>query len=228
MTQFVLVHGSGQNASSWDLVRPLLVDAGHDVVTIELPKNEPEATGSDFAWRIAAQTGIGAVVVAHSASGMYLPIVAALRPVRALVYFAAVIPQPGVSLVEQFTRDSSMLAADWVAAGRQWFERTEWRDLADHYLFHDMPVAEREFAHTTVQPMRTDGAVREPSPIDTPVPVPSICVIATQDRTVVPSWQERVWRERAPGQPIVYIDAGHCPHVSRPRESAEAILKALQ
>ena len=41
------------------------------------------------------------VVVAHSASGMFLPLVAAGRRIGRMVFLAAVIPKLGTSLLEQ-------------------------------------------------------------------------------------------------------------------------------
>lgn len=229
MTTILLVHGSTQNASCWDRVGPRLAVAGHDTVTVELPKNAPGLKAGAFAERIAAAVDPAikdVVVVGHSASGALLPLVAERRRLRGLVYLAAVLPSPGKSVIEQYTLDPAMLGTEWVRSGRMWSDETKWRELADEFLFHDLPPDDRGWAHSTVQPMRTDSIVREPAPAGAPAPVPSLCIAATLDRTINPLWQRRVWRE-ATGQEVAEIHAGHCPHVSRPEEVALLIARAV-
>ena len=43
------------------------------------------------------------VCVAHSASGMYLPLVAERLSPRRMVFLAALIPRPGISIMEQYS-----------------------------------------------------------------------------------------------------------------------------
>src|SRR5260370_22450525 len=94
MSLFCLVHGSTQNASCWDLVIPELVRRGHEAVRMNLPTNEPEASATRYADVIAQAIPADrddAIVVAHSASGLFLPLVPEKRRVRRLVFLAAVI-----------------------------------------------------------------------------------------------------------------------------------------
>ncbi len=106
MASFVLVHGSGQNASCWSQVRRVLVERGHNVACPELAKRAAEATLEDHARTIANHvTDDGVIVAAHSFSGAFLPLVPGMRACGALVYFAAVIPEPGKSVREQFVED---------------------------------------------------------------------------------------------------------------------------
>lgn len=104
MSLFCLVHGSTQNASCWDLLIPKLEQHGHDTVRMNLPTNEPEASATRYADVIAeaipADRG-DTVVVAHSASGLFLPLVPGKRRIRRLVFLAAVIPRLGKSLLDQ-------------------------------------------------------------------------------------------------------------------------------
>jgi hypothetical protein len=78
MSLFCLVHGSTQNASCWDLLIPELAKRGHEAVRMNLPTNEPEASATRYADVIAKTIPDGrddTVVVAHSASGLFLPLV---------------------------------------------------------------------------------------------------------------------------------------------------------
>lgn len=95
MSLFCLVHGSTHSASGWDLLVPELERRGHDVVRMNLPTNEPEASATRYAEVIGAAIPADrddAIVVAHSASGLFLPLVPAHRRVNRLVFLAAVIP----------------------------------------------------------------------------------------------------------------------------------------
>jgi hypothetical protein len=54
------------------------------------------------------------VLIAHSASGYFLPLVAERRPLRRLVFLASSIPQLGMSFLDQFRVDPSIVWPDWV------------------------------------------------------------------------------------------------------------------
>jgi hypothetical protein len=73
------------------------------------------------------------VCVAHSASGMYLPLIAERYSPRQMVFLAAVVPRPGVSVVEQFRCDPSMFNPAWV--GQNPVEDK----VALDFVFHDCP-----------------------------------------------------------------------------------------
>src|SRR5438093_1211621 len=130
------------------------------------------------------------------------------------------ITAPGLTALEQFEREPEILHADWVQAGRQWS-----RDVAERFLFHDVVFSMREWAHSTVRLMRIDGMLRERFTGSTITPVPSLCIVCDRDRTINPQWEERAWRERTDAM-LRRIDAGHCPHVSTPRQTAGAIMFA--
>lgn len=228
MTCVTLIHGSTQTARCWDLVRPHISAAGHHSIAVELPADRPDLTASDFARVAADQMADDCIVVAHSASGSLLPLIAELRPVRALVFLAAAIPAPGFSMLDQLQKDPEMLSAEWLRAGPSWSDPANWRELADRFLFHDVAPSLLDWAHSTIRVMRLDAAAREPFRPSSVAPVRSLCVICSGDRTINPDWQKRVWRERAPGAPMKILGSGHCPYVSIPRETADAILMMFE
>ena len=101
------------------------------------PADRPDASATDFAHiavdQIRSVSG-DCVVVAHSASGILLPRIARLRPVAALIYLAAVIPVPGLSVMDQFAASPDMFDPEWVRAGPRWSDPANWRELAEATL----------------------------------------------------------------------------------------------
>jgi pimeloyl-ACP methyl ester carboxylesterase len=99
----VLVPGSYAGAWVWELVTPELERRGHRVTAVDLPISDPEAGGAAYAQTIidAVDWSDPPVIVGHSMSGLIVPLVAAERPVRSLVFVAAMLARPGQSANEQ-------------------------------------------------------------------------------------------------------------------------------
>ncbi len=100
MSLICLVHGSTQGPEGWDLLVPELEQLGHRIVRPDLPTNQPAVSGDFYAEIIANAIPPGvddAIVVAHSASGLFLPLVANRRLVGRIVFLTAAIPQVGCS-----------------------------------------------------------------------------------------------------------------------------------
>jgi len=95
----VLVHGSYSGAWVWEQVRPDLEERGNRVTAIDLPVSDPNAGAGAYARTIieAVDWTEPPVLVGHSMSGLVVPVVAAARPVRRLVFVAAFLARPGVS-----------------------------------------------------------------------------------------------------------------------------------
>jgi hypothetical protein len=72
--------------------------------------------------------------------------------------------------------------------------------------------------------MHAQGAYKEICPLDRwPATVCSY-IVCSDDRTVSATWSKAAARERLGVEPIV-IAGGHCPHVSRPDELADVLVK---
>jgi pimeloyl-ACP methyl ester carboxylesterase len=83
MTTFALVHGAWHGAWCWEQLTPLLQQAGHDVVTMDLPIEDGAATFDTYADVVCAAIdgrGEDVVLVGHSMSGATVALVAARRP----------------------------------------------------------------------------------------------------------------------------------------------------
>ncbi|MBL8755454.1 MAG: alpha/beta hydrolase [Planctomycetes bacterium] len=216
MPTFVLVHGSGQNAASWHPVAERLRARGHHVLTPELEK---AARGlGEHAAQVAAATPPDSIVVAHSLSGVLLPLVAAARPCRVLAFVAAVIPEPGRSVRGQFAADATMFAPEWIAQGPRWRDPAAVPELARSFLFHDAEPEDLPAMLATMAPLDPSILVTESAPF-TRWCAPTACLVATADRTLQPAWIERTCRRVLRHGPD-RIETGHCPHQVRPDATA--------
>src|SRR5687768_15023954 len=221
MAGFTLIHGSTQS-KAWERVEAGLRQRGHEVVSPELPRSEPDRR---LAWGLRqyasfigdhALTSRPRVIAAHSFSGVFLPLLGDCADM--LVFVAAIVPAPGRSVRDQFTADTSMLLPEWVAAGARWFDPRDHEALARQFLFHDCDEATLPWALGTVEVFDTRHLIIEPSPIERWPEVRCASIICTGDRTVSPEWSRRA--ARSIGAETIEMDAGHCPQTSRPAELA--------
>jgi pimeloyl-ACP methyl ester carboxylesterase len=222
MSVFCLVHGSAQNASGWDLLVPELEKLGHSSVRPALPTDTRDASATSYARVIADSIpadATGVIVVAHSASCAFLPLVPELRPVSRIVFLAGVIPQIGTSILAQIQSDPSMLNPDWIGKNPIADD-----DVAREFLFHDCYEEATRWALTTRSLMMAVGALTELCPLEKWPACPSSYIVCADDRTVQPEWSRRAARERLGVEPIE-LPGGHCPYVSRPAELARVLVK---
>ncbi|HEY7570304.1 MAG TPA: alpha/beta hydrolase [Nitrososphaeraceae archaeon] len=94
----VLVHGTGVDGSSWSKVIPILQNAGHRVIAVQLPLH---SLADDVATAKRAIDLVGApmLLVGHSYGGFVITNAAYNNPnVKGLVYIAAFAPKEGQSL----------------------------------------------------------------------------------------------------------------------------------
>jgi pimeloyl-ACP methyl ester carboxylesterase len=219
VSTFCLVHGSTQNSCGWDLLVPELQRLGHETVCADLP-NDPAASATQYADLVAAAIPANLrdiVVVAHSASGLFLPLVPSRRRVHRLVFLAAVLPQIGASLIDQLKENPSMMNPEWI--GKNPVDDDQ---IAHQFLFHDCSPETAAWALKTRRLTNARQAIVETCPLETWPAVPCSYILCTGDRTIQPDWSRQASRARL-GCEALELPGGHCPHVSRPRELAEML-----
>src|SRR5688572_25619526 len=120
MSTYVMIHGAWHGGWCWDKVRRRLEDAGHRVVTPDLPghgddRTETAAVTLDaYAGRVCEALDAQAepvILVGHSMGGVIITAAAERRPekVRALVYLCAFLPGDGDTLMALANQDPSTL-----------------------------------------------------------------------------------------------------------------------
>ena len=226
MTTFALIHGAWGSAWHWDAVPDELRRMGHDVVAPDLPCDEADTTFDDYARVVLdALDAAGAedvVVVGYSIGGHTAAVVAGRRPVRELVYVAALVPEPGLSIADQFARGEKLVLPDYVAGleglGPDGLNRWVDFDVYHRVGCHDCPepVARERFDRSRAQSNR---AFAVPCSLAERPDVPTHYVICTEDRIV----NNAYWREAVParlGTDPIELAGSHSPMASRPAELA--------
>jgi hypothetical protein len=158
------------------------------------------------------------VCVAHSVSGMYLPIVAQQWRPRRMIFLAALIPQAGRSVIEQFNADPSMFNPAWI--GKNPMDDS----VALEFVYHDCPTNRIVWALSTRVFFYAKKAMEEQCSLSVWPPVPASYIACLDDRTIAPAWQIRAARERLNVEPCV-LPGGHCPNVSRPEALAKLLIE---
>lgn len=199
---------------------PALESYGHRIVRAVLPNNEPEADTRRYANAVIACIPAKAedvLVVGHSASGYFLPLVAAQRPLQRIIFLAAMLTQIGKSFLDQLRSDPSILNPEWNGKDPS-------RDdaAAMHFLFHDCSPDVAKWALTTRIRLPLETIASEVYALEQWPDVASSCIVSSEDRTINPEWSRRVARERL-GVDAIEHEAGHCPHVSQPKRLAEIL-----
>jgi pimeloyl-ACP methyl ester carboxylesterase len=224
LTTYCLIHGSGQSSRVWNLLSDELTADGHLVASPELPTNDPEAGARRCA--LAAAGAIPSsgesILVAHSATGLMLPVLAAMVPAKLMVFLTAAIPVPGMSFLDQLAPDPTiMFHPDWIGQNPAQDD-----DTALRFLFHDCPPEVVPLALSTRVDWYPEQLYRELCPLSDWPDTPSVYVLCTEDRTIRPEWSRRAARERL-GVEAIELPGGHCPHVSRPAHLASVLVSLL-
>lgn len=224
MATFALIHGSWHGAWCWEKLTPELERRGHRAVAVDLPSDDPAATFEDYA--AAAVTALGEVddlvVVGHSMGGLTIPLVAQRRPVRRLVYLAALVPEVGLSFAEQQRRDG-MINPTYLDALTVVGDATEWTDadLARELLYADCDEDLFQAAFRRLR-LQARHPLRQPYVADRLPAVSSAYIVCADDRMIDPGWSRRVATERL-GAELVELPGSHSPFYSRPAALADVL-----
>jgi pimeloyl-ACP methyl ester carboxylesterase len=218
----VLVHGLWADGSSWSKVIPILQNAGHRVISVQLPNHSLEDDVATVK-RAIELVGGPTIVVAHSFGGFVITNAAYNNPnVTGLVYVSAFAPDEGESAV-------NFVPVESLPPGLLVFDSGGFA-----YLNPEMfPQAFAQDVNATEA--KTLAAVQKPAhqslftaPSGPPAwkQLPTWFVVSEGDR-IIPPDAERMFAQRM-NATTISLDSSHASLVSHPDEVAQLILDAAK
>jgi len=222
---YVLVPGAGGDAWYWSRVAPLLREAGHDVVAVDLPAADATAGLAEYADVIVEAIGGRRDVnlVAQSMGAFSAPLAVGRADVARLLLVAPMIPAPGESPSDWFAKTGQ-------GEARRAQEAAEGRDPDAPFdersaFFHDVADAIADEAYARPQQDQADKPFEEPFPLDAWPDVPTRVLLGRRDRLFPYDFLAAMTRDRLGIEPDA-LDAGHLACLARPRETADWLLRA--
>ena len=222
MTTFILIPGAGGDAWHWHRVVPLLKQAGHDAIAVDLPGDDDQAGLSVYTDCVVEAIGARQVnLVAQSLGGFTAPLVCARVRVAMLVLVNAMIPIPGETVGEWW--DNTGSAAARKAAAQQGGYDTNFN--LETYFFHDVPpeIVKRGEEHQRPQ---ADSISAEPCRFESWPEIPIRVIAGRDDRFFPIDFQRRIARERLHAT-TDELRGGHLLALSNPHDLANLLLRYL-
>jgi Alpha/beta hydrolase family len=220
MSNYILIPGAGGAAWYWHRVVPLLQQAGHEAIAVDLPGADEQADLPEYAGQVVSAIGDrdDVVLVAQSLGGFTAPLVAAQVPVRALVLVNAMVPSPGETPGAWWENTRSLAAR--TAAAEQGGYGTEFDEAA--YFLHDVPP-EVVAAGATHQRPEAGAVFGSACDFDAWPSVPIRIVAGADDRFFPAGFQQTVARDRL-GLEADVLPGGHLIALSQPVALATYLL----
>lgn len=220
---FVLIPGAGGTAWYWHRVVPLLQQAGHDAIAVDLPGDDQAAGLQEYADLVTtAASGHEEVVLVAQSLGGFTAALAALKvPARMLVFVNAMIPVPGE------TPGGWWGSTGWEQARRFAAERGGYSTDFDLevYFLHDVPP-DVAGAGAPYQRPEADAVFGSRCDFGEWPDIPLKVVAGADDRFFPVAFQQAVAQDRLGVEPDV-LRGGHLIALSQPDALARYLLGAV-
>ena len=216
----VLVHGTYVDASSWSKVIPILQNAGHKVIAVQLPLH---SLADDIATvkRAIDLVGGPVILVGHSYGGFVITNAAYNNPnVKGLVYIAAFAPNAGQSLsnfVDVTKLPKGFLVFDsggFIYLNPEMFPQAFAQDI-DVAQAKVMAAAQKPFNQSILAEKSGPPAWKQ---------LPSWYQISENDHAIPPD-AERMFAKQI-NATTISLRSSHASPLSHPNEVAQLILDA--
>jgi pimeloyl-ACP methyl ester carboxylesterase len=219
----VLVPGAGGTAWYWHRVVPLLEEAGHEAIAVDLPGDDERAGLATYADRVVDAIGSrsGVVLVAQSLGGFTAPLVCNRVKVAMLIFVNAMIPLPGEKVGDWWVSTGSE------AARRAAARRGGYSEAFDEstYFLHDVPPEVWEEG-AKQQRSQAESVFGEVCRFEAWPAVPIHVIAGDHDRFFPLSFQQRVAHERLNAS-VDQVKGGHLLALSNPTGLVEQLLGYL-
>ena len=218
----VLVHGLWADGSSWSKVIPILENAGHRVIAVQLAAH---SLADDVATvkRAIDLVGGPTIVVAHSFGGFVITNAAYNNPnVTGLVYVSAFAPDEGESAVNFVPVESLPPGLLVVDSGGFAYLNPQ---MFPQAFAQDVNTTEAEILAAVQKPAHQSLFTEKSGP---PAwkQLPTWFVVSENDR-IIPPDAERMFAQRM-NATTISLDSSHASLVSHPDEIAQLILDAAR
>jgi pimeloyl-ACP methyl ester carboxylesterase len=239
MSSYVLVHGSWHGAWCWKKVTPLLEQAGHRVVALDLPGHGQdrtpfsEITLGAYAQRICdvvTKAPDPVILVGHSMGGGAITQASHWRPdgLAALVYVAAYMPPHGTSIAAQALADAESLIHDHIIIDPLNSTAAIEDEALAECFYGDCSADDTAFARAR---LRLDPLEPLTTPLDLPPDggpgVPRAYIECRKDRILTPELQRTIQGLHRFAK-IGSLDTSHSPFFSAPLELADQLLECAK
>jgi pimeloyl-ACP methyl ester carboxylesterase len=202
---------------------PLLEEATHEAIAVDLPGDDARAGLSVYAERVLEAIGTRDVLlVAQSLGGFTAPLVCVMAQVRMLVFVNAMIPVPGETAGEWWA-NTGWEEARVAAAHRGGYSPTF--DLATYFL-HDLAPEVVKQGEAQERP-EADVVFGEPCRFETWPAIPIHVIAGRDDRFFPIEFQRRVAQERL-HLDVDDLPGGHLLALANPRGLADQLLGYLR
>jgi len=218
----VIVHGAWADGTSWREVIALLHVEGLSVIAVQNPLS---ALGDDVdaVTRVLKRQPGPVVLVGHGYGGTVITQAGDHPSVVTLVYIAGCAPDIGESTidVEKSGPAPPVISRFEVdAGGFLYLPLTVVRE----FLAHDLPEAEARVLAAAQPPIRASALLDRVTRAAWRTK-PSWYAVTDEDRMFSPALQREIATRI--GARVLSLRAGHVPFLSKPKETAEVILAAV-
>lgn len=230
MSTFVLVHGSWHGAWCWDKITPLLQNAGHRVIAIDLPGHGLDTTPvqevafKDYTDRLCSildNESEKVILVGHSSGGHAISQTAEYRPekIQTLVYLCAYLPkndQTVLQIAQSEQRDTTSDTPSAVVLSDDQTYMSLNGDLVKASFYDDCSDEDVLFAKERICP--------DPmGPFITPVhltddnfgSIPRVYIETLKDKAISIGLQRQMYTQ-SPCKEVITMDTAHSPFFSQP------------
>ena len=218
----VLVHGIWADGSSWSKVIPILQNAGHRVIAVQLPLH---SLADDVATvkRAIDLVGGPTILVGHSYGGIVITNAGYNNPnVTGLVYVAAFAPDEGQSITSFI--DPATLPPGFFIFDSGGFAYINPKIFPQAFA-QDVNTTEAEIMAITQKPGH-QSLLAEPSGPPAWKQLPTWFQVSESDH-IIPPDLERMFAQRM-NATTISLDSSHASLVSHPDEIAQFILNATK